>query len=197
MFQKDLELFWNPIKNNVSQNGFFFYFWPVRVARQHAVRALSYTIAAALVEEWNIHTFWPGFLLRFRVPTSCHPLHLSNDDQSPARFSKINSLLGIFNCLETELKDLAASLSLPGKPLRPGLMPSLTGLKSLCVPVQRWLNSSGEKAFQSQGHMALTAGQKLSGLSCCEIIMSYYYGILTSLREAALNDFALPVFISS
>lgn len=143
---------------------FFFCFWPVRAARQHAIRALSHTVAAALVEEWNIHTFWPGFLLRFQMPTFCHPLHLSNDDQNPADFSKINSLLGIFNCLETELKDPAASPLLPGKPLRPGLMPSFTGLKSQCVPVQRWLNSSGEKAVQSQGHMALTAGWKLSGL---------------------------------
>lgn len=84
------------------------------------------------------------------MPTFCHPLHLSNDDRSPARFSKINSLLGIFNCLETELKDPGASPSLPGKPLRPGLMPSFIELKTQCVPVQRWLISSGEKAVQAK-----------------------------------------------
>lgn len=134
------------------------------LASQSSKTVLSYTIAAALMEEWNTHTFWLGFLLGFQVPTFCHPLHLSNDDQSPAHFWKTHGLLGIFNCLETELKDPAASPSLPGKTLRAGLMPSFTGLKSQYVPVQRWLNSSGEKAVQSQGHMALTAGQKLSGL---------------------------------
>lgn len=41
--------------------------------------------------------------------------------------------------------------------------------------------------------MALAAGWKLAQ-SCCEIIMTYYYGILTSCREAALNYFALLVF---
>lgn len=75
---------------------------------------------------------------------------------------RFNSLLEVFDCLKTELKDAAACSSLPGKPLKPGLMLSITGLKSQCVPVQRWLNSSGEKAVQSQGHMALTAGWKLA-----------------------------------
>lgn len=98
------------------------------------------------------------------MPTFCDPLHLSNDGQSPAHFSKINILLGIFTCLETNPKDPAASPLLPGKHLRSGSVPSFTGLRSRCAPVEKWLNSSGEKAVQSQGHMALTAGRKLAGL---------------------------------
>lgn len=81
--------------------------------------------------------------MRFQVPAFCHPLHLGNDDQSPAHFSGINILLGVFDCLRTDLRDAAA----PGKPPGPGLMLSVTGFKPQRVPVQRWLDSSGEKAL--------------------------------------------------
>lgn len=50
----------------------------------------------------------------------------------------------------------------------------------------------GESSL-SQGHMALAAGWKLAQ-SCCEIIMTYHYGIPTSCREAAQNSLALLFF---
>lgn len=50
----------------------------------------------------------------------------------------------------------------------------------------------GESSL-SQGHMALAAGWKLAQ-SCCEIIMTYHYGIPTSCREAARNSLALLFF---
>lgn len=172
MFPEDAEIFWNPVgkkKKSKVRKWLSFLFLANPWLHVQLVPLLLST--AALWEEWNIHTFWLGILLRFQVPTFCHPLHLSNTSWSSARFSKINSSLWIHECLEAQPKDAAA----PSSQGRPSGQCWFSHLLTYWNPnVSQcgggWI-PAGSEAIQRQRHMALPAAGKLSG---SELLWSHH-----------------------